>query len=106
MGSMEVMTDETKDCRNKISEQDEESVEELERKHFQRIVNVFRTYKFVFCLKTFWKKTKLLTPELISNYLSYVLQHSVVNFFKTLSPLSAKKKKKKKESDKYTVALF
>lgn len=46
--SMDVIPDEVKDNKNNSSNQEEESVEELERKHFQRIVNVFRSYKFVF----------------------------------------------------------
>lgn len=48
--SMDVIPDEVKDYNNKTSNQEEESIEELERKHFQRIVNVFRSYKFVFNL--------------------------------------------------------
>lgn len=50
--SMDVIPDEVKDYKNKTSNQEDESqsIEELERKHFQRIVNVFRSYKFVFYL--------------------------------------------------------
>lgn len=52
--SMDVIPDEVKDYKNKTSNQEEESqsIEELERKHFQRIVNVFSSYKFVFYLNT------------------------------------------------------
>lgn len=46
--SMDVKLDEVKDYKNKTSNEAEESIEELERKHFQRVVNAFRSYKFVF----------------------------------------------------------
>lgn len=70
LNAMDIISDEMSENKIlKISGPADESAEELERKHFQRIVNAFRCYKFVsnsiknvyhiHLYDPFWKKNKV-----------------------------------------------